>query len=283
MAWHFSYTDSVRPAITETTAERYFFRMDQHARHTKPVSPATRAWRLAEAALDWLLPRHCLMCGGRSGEENLCPPCRRDLPRPGGVCGRCGLALEGAHGDICGRCLSQPPPWDHVLCALDYSFPVDVLVQRFKFSRSLACGEVLGQALARAVRDAGPGSTGGHGPPQRIVPVPLHRRRLAKRSFNQAGVIAQFVSRQTGIPVDSRLLSRVRMTYAQSGLDARSRRRNTRGAFHARPMRAADIRHAVLLDDVMTTGATLEACTRELKRVGVGRVTLWVVARAPPH
>lgn len=272
----------MRLAITETNAKRYFFRMNPDARHTEPVSQATRAWRLAEAVLDWLLPRHCLMCGGRSGEENVCPPCRADLPRQVDVCNLCALALEGESGGTCGRCLSRPPPWDHVLAALDYSFPVDVLVQRFKFSRNLACGEVLGQALARAVRDAGPGSTGGYDPPQRIVPVPLHRRRLAKRSFNQAGVVAQFVSRQTGIPVDSRLLSRVRMTHAQSGLDARSRRRNTRGAFHARAMRAADIRHAVLLDDVMTTGATLEACTRELKRVGIGRVTLWVVARAPP-
>lgn len=244
-----------------------------------------KARRHVEAALDWLLPRHCLMCGDPSGPENLCPGCRADLPLAPPACTHCGLGLEGAHAGVCARCLLKPPIWDRVLPVLDYRFPVDVLVQRFKFSRNLACGEVLAQAMVRAVVAAAAAQPArglnGHGAPECIVPVPLHRARLARRSFNQSEVVARYVARRVGIPVNCRVLRRVRKTSAQSGLDRKARRRNTRGAFHCDPQRVR-VRHAVLLDDVMTTGATLEACTRELKRAGVETVSLWVVARAPP-
>ena len=165
-----------------------------------------------------------------------------------------------------------------MLAALDYRFPVDALVQRFKFNRSLACGDILARELAAAVRLAGNTLPR----PDTLVPVPLHRFRHARRMFNQSELLAGFVGKREGIPLDNRLLDRVRSTHAQSGLDARSRRRNTRGAFHCRRRRAAGIHHAALVDDVMTTGATLEACTRELKRAGIGEVSIWVVARAPP-
>lgn len=230
------------------------------------------------AAMDALLPRHCLMCGLPSGAENLCAPCRADLPRSARRCERCGLPLPG-HGDrVCGPCLHRPPSWDRVLAALDYRFPADALVQRFKFNRSHACGRVLCLELATAVREAGSGLPR----PDALVPVPLHRGRHLSRLFNQSELLARFVGRHEGIPVHCRLLRRVRPTRAQSGLDAKSRRRNTRGAFHCHPRRAAGLGHVALVDDVMTTGATLDACVRELKRAGIAEVTLWVAARAPP-
>ncbi len=227
---------------------------------------------------DFLLPRHCLMCGLPSGENNLCPPCRADLPRPGNCCRRCGLPLPGAGDAVCGPCLKRPPPWNRVTAALDYRFPVDALVQRFKFNRSLACGEVLARELAGAVM----APTASAPRPCAIVPVPLHRSRHVSRTFNQCELLARYVGKQAGIPVNSLLLSRVRRTRAQSGLDAKSRRKNTRGAFHCHYRRAWGIRHAALVDDVMTTGATLDACTRELKRSGIREISIWVVARAPP-
>lgn len=241
-----------------------------------------------EAILDGLLPRHCLMCGLPSGGANLCPPCQADLPRPGHCCRSCGLPLLGA-GDpwsreqgsetpLCASCLKQPPPWDRVTTALDYRFPVDALVQRFKFNRSLACGDVLARELARAVGLAV--NAARH--PCAIVPVPLHRSRHVSRTFNQSDLLARFVGKQMNIPVNNVLLSRVRKTHAQSGLGAKSRQKNTRGAFHCHFQRAKGIRHVALLDDVMTTGATLSACTQELKRAGIEEISIWVAARAPP-
>lgn len=236
------------------------------------------AARVFGYAMDWLLPRHCLMCGLAGGHSNLCPPCNDDLPRNGPACFRCGLPLEGENDGICGPCIDRPPPWDRVRSALDYRFPVDVLVRRFKFSRNMACGDALARELAGTLAKR----LAVDPPPDALVPVPLHRTRHAFRGFNQSGVIARHLAKTLGIPVENRLLSRVRRTHAQSGLDARSRRRNTRGAFHCHYRFAPGLRHVALVDDVMTTGATLEACTRELKRAGIEDVSIWVVARAPP-
>lgn len=228
--------------------------------------------------VDFLLPRHCLMCGLPSGGANLCPPCQADLPRPSHCCRRCGLPLPGAGDPLCGPCLKRPPPWNRVTAALDYRFPVDALVQRFKFNRSLACGDVLARELANVIM----ASYGTAPRPCAIVPVPLHRSRHVSRTFNQSELLARFVGKRMAIPVNSLLLSRVRRTHAQSGLDAKSRRKNTRGAFHCHYRRRGEIQHAALVDDVMTTGATLDACTRELKRAGIREISIWVVARAPP-
>lgn len=235
-----------------------------------------------ESTIDWLLPRRCLMCGLPGGDGNLCPPCEADLPRMPRACLTCGLALEGENDGVCGPCLRKSPIWDGVTAALAYRFPVDVLVSRFKFSRNLACGDALSRLLAEKITGAlrEPGHT--VAAPEVIVPVPLHRARHLSRTFNQSELLARHVGRRCGIPVDCRLLQRVRKTSAQSGLDARSRRKNTRGAFHCKYRRAEGIRHVALVDDVMTTGATLESCTRELKRAGIGTVSVWVVARAPP-
>ncbi len=251
------------------------------AEPTKPGALSRAASALKAAVphlLDLLLPRHCLMCGLASGTDNLCGPCRADLPRSPQRCTQCGLPLRGHHAASCGACLQRAPPWDRVVAALNYEFPTDVLIRRFKFRRNLACGEVLAAELEHELKQAVPASM----LPDAVVPVPLHRIRLAARTFNQSEILASRAALGLGIPLRPQLLLRHRQTFAQSGLDARSRRRNTRGAFHCRRNRADGLRHVALVDDVMTTGATLEAYTRELKRCGVEEVSVWVVARAPP-
>ncbi len=225
----------------------------------------------AKWLLDQLLPRHCVLCGLFAGHENLCPPCSAELPNHPSACALCGLPLPAQPDKVCGACLKKPPPWDGTVAGLKYEFPVDQLVCRFKYKRNLACGQALGGALLQAIVNRG-------GPlPQAIVPVPLHRSRLFTRTFNQAHMLAQQLSRHLQIPVEHALLRRTRRTRAQSGLDSSQRRKNVRGAFVCH---RHGLKHVAIVDDVMTTGRTLEECTRSLKRAGAESVTAWVAARA---
>jgi len=157
------------------------------------------------------------------------------------------------------------------VASLKYQFPVDRLVCRFKYSRNLACGQALGEVLLQAINNKS-------GPlPQAIVPVPLHRSRLFSRTFNQANMLAKQLSRPLNIPVQYALLRRTRRTKAQSGLDFSQRKKNVRGAFKCH---RHNLNHVAIVDDVMTTGRTLEECTRTLKQAGAESVTAWVAARA---
>lgn len=245
----------------------------------RPVFKAA-ASSLAQWILDGLLPRHCLMCGFSSGSENLCQPCAAELPRIGHSCLQCSLPLSHPADRYCGHCLKKSPPWDFAASALVYEFPVSQVVCRFKFGRSLACGQVLARELVRSV------SLRCESIPDCILPVPLHRFRLFSRTFNQSELLARQVGRSMNIPVDSAILMRQRRTRAHSGLDAASRKRNIRGAFLCRipGSRKKSIQHVALVDDVMTTGATLAECTRVVKRAGVSKVSVWLAARTlEPH
>lgn len=224
-----------------------------------------------------VLPRHCVLCGQRSGSRNACGPCLSELPRIGHCCSTCALSLQCPEDDRCGACLLKPPPWDSAIAALEYRYPVDRLVQRFKFHRDLACGHLLGLELLQAVRHRTPRR------PDFLLPVPLHRRRHWRRTFNQAELMAGTLSAALSIPIDARLLARARHTPAQSGLDAMARRSNLRGAFRCRSGARVILsgRRVALIDDVFTTGATLTECTRTLMRAGASEVAVWVAARAP--
>jgi ComF family protein len=221
--------------------------------------------------LDQLLPRHCVLCGLFSGLENICPPCSAELPHNRSACALCSLPLPGQPGKVCGACLKKSPPWDGAIAGLKYEFPIDQLVRRFKYRRNLACGQALGRILLASI------SISGGSLPQAIVPVPLHRSRLFARTFNQAHVLAQQLSKALEIPVLHALLTRTRRTRAQSGLDFSQRGKNVRGAFSCHQH---GLKHIAIVDDVMTTGKTLEECTWSLKRAGAETVTAWVAARA---
>ena len=220
---------------------------------------------------DTLFPPCCRLCGGAgAGGRDLCPGCHADLPWLGPACVRCALPLA-SDGQLCGQCQQQPPAFDRVIAPFRYAPPLDYLVQRLKFHQDLAMGRLLGQLLTETLATQ-PGPR-----PAVILPVPLHRRRLAERGFNQALEIGRPLRDALGIPLDPRLAQRVRPTETQSRLPARERQRNLRRAYALGAVPLPD--HIAILDDVMTTGTTVNELARLLKGAGVARVEVWVVAR----
>lgn len=221
-----------------------------------------------------LLAPRCLVCAERgAGGLDLCAACRASLPWNCNACHRCGLPLAQA-ASHCGRCLKSPPPFTCTQAALRYEFPLDRLLPRFKFHGDLAAGALLGTLLAQALETAPR--------PDLLLPVPLHPARLRERGYDQALELAKVLAASGGPPVCRDRLLRVRATAAQTRLGALSRRRNVRGAFALRAGVSLPA-HVALIDDVMTTGATVRECARILLAAGVRRVDVWVVARAPPR
>ena len=216
-----------------------------------------------------LWPALCLLCnaGGAAGHD-LCVPCAASLPWARLTCPRCALPLSSP-ARACGACLLKAPLLDAAHAAFAYRFPLDRLLPRLKFHGDLAAGRLLAGAMAVAFADLPrPGA---------LVPVPLARARLRQRGYDQALELARPLARSVGVPLLPDGLRRVRDTEAQSRLDAAGRRRNVRGAFAAGAGTLPD--HVALVDDVMTTGATLNAAALALRRAGVARVDAWVCAR----
>ncbi len=226
-------------------------------------------------ALDILLPPRCVLCGLPSGSVGICGPCKLDLPWAGPQCCQCGLPLPAAQDQVCGQCIRNPPPYCRTVSPLQYCFPADQLVRAFKFHRQLAEGRVLSHLLCEYV------IIKGFTQPDALIPVPLHYTRMIKRGFNQAFELGSYISRVLGIPQHSAGLRRRRNTKAQSGLSRQQRRSNLRGAFYWRGHQKPG-RHVALIDDVMTTGATVSECARVLKKAGAQRVDVWVPTRAVP-
>jgi ComF family protein len=158
---------------------------------------------------------------------------------------------------------------------LNYEFPVDRLVQMFKFRRQHACGRVLSHLLSEYAGDQQVKY------PEVLIPVPLHNLRMFKRGFNQAYELGSHISKVLEIPLLANSLRRHRNTQAQSGLSRKQRRKNMQNAFYWHSTRTAAT-HVALVDDVMTTGTTLRECARVLKNAGARRVDVWVTARAIP-
>jgi len=203
----------------------------------------------------------CLLCGGEGGPELLCAACIAELPALPRSCPRC--ALPSPAGAVCGSCLTHPPHFDATLALWRYEFPCDGLVQALKYRARLALAGFFARSLAsRTMPEV-----------DLIVPMPLHARRLAERGFNQALEIA----RHLGRPIEPRRVLRVKHTPPQTELPYEERAKNVRGAFLCKlDLSGASV---AVLDDVMTTGATLNELARALKRAGAARVENLVIAR----
>jgi ComF family protein len=231
---------------------------------------ASLASRLAQVSAA-LFGGSCFLCRG-AARGALCAECDAELPRlapsdemrgEGRLCPRC--ALPSPAGAVCGRCLSEAPHYDATVAALEYRFPADALVHALKFRGELALSSLLGALLA--ARASGEGI-------DLVVPVPLSAARLRARGYNPAVEIARHVAPDR---IDLAACVRVGDTAPQTGLDLESRRHNVRGAF--RCTRALEGARVAVVDDVMTTGATLDEIARVLKQAGAARVVNWVVAR----
>ena len=211
-------------------------------------------------------PQACLLCGAESRNGTLCAPCLADLPwLPRNRCAVCALPL--ASGAVCGSCITRPPRFDRVDAPFAYRFPVAALIHALKYGGRLALARTLGDVLAQAVpRNA-----------DAIVPMPLARGRLAERGFNQALEIARVVAAHTGIPLLRDAVRKVVETPAQAVLPWKERAKNVRRAFVC----DADLtgQRIAVVDDVLTTGATLDELARVLRRAGAVSVAGWVVAR----
>jgi len=204
----------------------------------------------------------CFICRG-AARAPLCEECDADLPRlRGPLCPRC--ALDSPAGAMCGRCLAQPPHYDATIAALGYAFPADALVHALKFRGELALAPFLAKLILEKIS---PRSV------DCVIPVPLSTQRLRERGYNQAVEIARHLGGR--LEIDS--CSRERDAPPQAGLDREARRRNVRGAFRCDRSFAGE--RVALVDDVMTTGATLDELAHALKTAGAASVTNWVVCR----
>lgn len=222
----------------------------------------------------------CLLCLGSAAgiAECICPSCLDDLPWLGSACRQCALPLP-SKDMLCGQCQHKPPAFSQVIAPFRYSFPLDSLIPAFKHQHKLTYGRLMARLLLQAIEHHY--AEHQQALPDLVIPLPLHRARQAQRGYNQALELARPIVRRLAVPLDRRSLVRCRATVSQQGLEARERRRNLDGAFVCRhPERLAD-KHIALLDDVVTTGTTVNEASRTLLKAGAASVSIWCIARTP--
>lgn len=217
------------------------------------------------ALLDLFLPAHCELCGLPSGGPALCAVCMGDLPRNRSACPFCAVPMP--EPQVCPECQRHPPPWDRCIAPLLYTSEVQRLILHLKRSGSPALASALVDAAAAEVRDA-----------DVTVPVPSTPWRVLRRGHNPAEVLARALPRHRAPSVRPGLLRR-RSGPRQTGSSRAARRRNVRGVFTAKAPVPA---HVLLVDDVMTSGATLREASGALRRAGAERITVYAIARTQP-
>ena len=218
-----------------------------------------------------LLPGSCLLCSADSNNQLLCPDCTNDLPPlPEYRCPQCGE--QTTHGERCGACLKDQPAFERSFACFRYDFPVDRIIHAYKYGHQLAvakwAAEIMVKQLANNSYDF-------------LIPMPLHPDRLRERGFNQATEIARGVAKTTGQLLNTDALTRCRATSPQAELPMKERTRNVRGAFECSDNLSG--KRVLLIDDVMTTGATLREAARTLKLHGAAYIAIATFARAYKH
>ena len=222
-----------------------------------------------------LYPPRCLICDAAGkGDRDLCEPCAQSLPWIKKACSQCALPLPDDSGEnlLCGRCIQKRPYFDTALCVFSFEKAIIGLIHQLKFHDKLSISRLFGNLLAEkavAMLDK----------PDCLLPVPLYKKRLKQRGFNQSVEVSHALKKAWDVPIETRLVRRIRETQSQTGLNMQARRRNMKGAFEV--CAKIDHEHVVIIDDVVTTGSTVNELARLLKRNGVKKVSVCGIARAP--
>lgn len=219
-----------------------------------------------------LFPQPCLLCANTNGGEfGLCAGCEIDLPRQeNNHCPQCGL--HSYNKQLCGACIASPPDFDTTHAAFIYQYPVSQLLQQYKYNQQLALAETFAHTLMQRINP--------QQLPDLIIPMPLHPQRLQERGFNQSLEIARIIAKPFNLAIDYQSCQRVKLSPPQASLPLKERVRNMKGAFDcSRDLSGLSI---ALVDDVMTTGASLNALAKAVKTKGAAHVECWVIARTLP-
>ena len=216
----------------------------------------------------FLLPQRCLLCDSPSGNRAVCDECFQHLPfHVEAACPVC--ALPSPQREVCGACLKKRPFFDATRTLFDYAFPIDALLRTLKYQGKLVVADWVGQLMSDRIQLSTTFDM--------LIPMPMHPIRLKERGFNQALEIGRKISKLTQIPLDREIVIRKKHTEAQASLPLDKRLKNMRDAFEcSKPLQGKRI---AMIDDVMTSGASLNELARTLKANGALYVEAWVAAR----
>lgn len=226
---------------------------------------------LIDQCLDFCFQNHCVLCDESCrGDIALCADCHAELPKVPNPCRQCGISLP-VDDLLCGPCLKSPPPYRKLISAFAYHDVLPHMMSQYKFQQRLLFADIFADALYNEIRNHYSKTT----LPELIIPMPLHKKRLRERGFNQAHEVAKILSRRLSIPTNTRHIQRIKATQAQTLVKRKERAQNVKNAF------VADINanHVAIVDDVVTTGATVAALCQALKASSVTTIDVWCVSR----
>ena len=236
-----------------------------------------------------IFKQNCVLCASCiesniANNHAVCKPCLNDLPwHPNTSCLQCGLASSGTglNTVVCGSCLNNPPDFDATKAVFLYAYPVDAMMQRYKYGSLLNLGDTFGEFLAE--KTALGALNNNH--VDLIIPMPMHPQRLKERGFNQALEIAKVLCKNYKEKLDYKSITRQTLTPPQASLPLKERVKNIKDAFkvNADKLDKFQGKRIAIVDDVMTTGASLNELAKTLKKAGASHVECWVIARTLPH
>ena len=238
---------------------------------------------LVQRLLTNLFPSRCILCQQTVIEHainhdiEVCSGCYQDLPHNDNCCSHCALPLaEDISGVLCGRCIKKLPLFDYSYSLFRYEDEIIRLVHQLKFGEKISYARSIGELLLTTMVDR---LLPEQGMPDCVIPVPLHDRRLRERGYNQSTEIARVLAKKMDLPIAQGKVVRQRSTLTQTGLKADERQRNIKGAFKV--VSELNDKHVLVVDDVITTGSTVNELAKALKKSGVERVGVLSIARAP--